>query len=167
MYTFVVVNKSMITNKHFMNTINKQELPFVIISVLSPEYGLDGIQIEKGDYCQSHLIVYFHDVNDDGSVNSLKEVGDIIIPMNETHAKRIIEFVMKWKDKVNNFIIHCEAGMSRSPGVALALSEILNGQENAESFVQTLYDIKFHNPKVKQMILDTYKRKKNKLNISG
>ena len=61
------------------------------------------------------------------------------------------------KDEVEDFVIHCEAGMSRSPGVALALSEILNGVDsNYEDQVQVLYDINHHNIIVRKKILDTY-----------
>jgi predicted protein tyrosine phosphatase len=39
-----------------------------------------------------------------------------------THARAIVEFVDRWPD-VDRIVIHCVAGQSRSPGVALALCD--------------------------------------------
>lgn len=49
--------------------------------------------------------------------------------ITERDAVNIIEFVEKYKDITDNFIIHCEAGISRSAGVAAALSKIYNGSD--------------------------------------
>lgn len=43
---------------------------------------------------------------------------------NQTMAQEILDFYLKIKDKVSNLLVHCEAGWSRSPGVAGALSKI-------------------------------------------
>ena len=156
-YNFLVVNKFMVMDKSFMDKVNDHKLPFVIISVLSPEYGIDEVKIPYGAYCKDHLIVKFHDINDDGSVNSLKPVTSELVPIDKTHAKQIIDFALKWRNEVSNFVVHCEAGMSRSPGVALALSEILNLDKKTPGvYVDTLYNINFHNYKVKEQILKTY-----------
>lgn len=156
MYNFLVANRNSVTNMSFMDKVNSQEIPFVLISILSPEYANNELNISKGKYCQDHLTIKFHDINYDGSVNSLKPVKKTITPINENHARELIKLVLKWKDTVNNFIVHCEAGMSRSPAVALALSEILNGKDNPEKFVKTIYNINFHNVKVKDMILKVW-----------
>jgi len=42
------------------------------------------------------------------------------------HAKKILNFVIKYEHLVETFLIHCEAGISRSAGVAGALSVIYN-----------------------------------------
>ena len=78
--------------------------------------------------------------------------------IDDSDARKIIEFGLKNKEH-KNFMIHCEAGLSRSPAVALALSEILNiDKRTPEIYVETLYDIRNHNYDVKKMILDTYYR---------
>ena len=38
-------------------------------------------------------------------------------------AKHIIEFISRWRD-VDQIVVHCRAGLSRSPGVAMAISEL-------------------------------------------
>jgi predicted protein tyrosine phosphatase len=42
---------------------------------------------------------------------------------NDRHATAILRFVEQWRD-VDRIVIHCMAGQSRSPGIALALCEL-------------------------------------------
>jgi len=46
-------------------------------------------------------------------------------------AIHILEFVEKYIDDIKLIIVNCEAGVSRSAGVAGALSKILNGWDDA------------------------------------
>lgn len=51
-----------------------------------------------------------------------------VIPMSEEQGKLIIEFI-KANSEVNNFIIHCAAGVSRSAGVAKFINEYFGGTD--------------------------------------
>ena len=44
-------------------------------------------------------------------------------------AESIVKFVNKNKNKVDKFIVHCEAGVSRSAGVGAAIMKALNGDD--------------------------------------
>ena len=44
-------------------------------------------------------------------------------------AESIVKFVNKNKSKVDKFIVHCEAGVSRSAGVGAAIMKALNGDD--------------------------------------
>ena len=44
-------------------------------------------------------------------------------------AESIVKFVNKNKNKVDKFVIHCEAGVSRSAGVGAAIMKALNGDD--------------------------------------
>ena len=44
-------------------------------------------------------------------------------------AENIVKFVNKNKSKVDKFIVHCEAGVSRSAGVGAAIMKALNGDD--------------------------------------
>lgn len=44
-------------------------------------------------------------------------------------AENIVNFVNKNKNKVDKFIVHCEAGVSRSAGVGAAIMKALNGDD--------------------------------------
>lgn len=50
--------------------------------------------------------------------------------MNEDHAKAIKDFVDRYADYDVTVIVHCDAGVSRSAGVAAALSEYYNGDDS-------------------------------------
>jgi predicted protein tyrosine phosphatase len=49
------------------------------------------------------------------------EPSDVLF--SEDHARAIREFIDAWPD-ARRIVVHCHAGMSRSPGVALGLCDI-------------------------------------------
>jgi predicted protein tyrosine phosphatase len=51
---------------------------------------------------------------------------------NEQHAKQVVEFFHQWKDKVDLFVVHCDAGISRSSAIAISLAEYGNYAEELE-----------------------------------
>jgi len=51
-------------------------------------------------------------------------ISKTILPITEHEAKQIVNFVHQHADK-DCLIVHCDAGFSRSPAVALAACEIL------------------------------------------
>ena len=60
--------------------------------------------------------------------------------MQDTHANQILLFIedmIKKKNSVTRLIVHCEAGISRSPGVALALSIIYGFQPSPQALYKT------------------------------
>lgn len=63
--------------------------------------------------------------------------------MNENQANQIIDFVEEYKDIVDFFLVHCSAGVCRSPGCAAALSTIYNGNAR-EIFQYPLYIPNMH-----------------------
>lgn len=156
---FYVINVFMATDKKFMETI---KVPFSMISIVSPDH--PPYEVANNSYCKDILYLKFHDIRirkDLGKerieqINSIYEVKKEIVRFDDEHARQIIDFGLKNKEH-KNFIIHCEAGMSRSPAVALALSEILNlDKKTPEIYVTSLYNIKHYNFDVKKKILDVY-----------
>jgi predicted protein tyrosine phosphatase len=51
--------------------------------------------------------------------------------ITEEDAMQIVAFVMDIKEAVNNLIVHCEAGVSRSAGVAAAIQKYLTGDDTS------------------------------------
>ena len=152
---FTVINVKMATDLSVMHHIN---IPYILISVVSPEY--PNYELAYNDMCKDVLKLRFHDVDEKGNINSLVETGKIITRIDDKIAQQIIDFSQKHND-IKNMVIHCEAGVSRSPGIAMALSEIRNGTEiHPDEYVDTLYDIRHHNVIVKKKILDVYYEKK-------
>lgn len=78
-----------------------------------------------------------------------------IILFDENRAEQILQFVNKYKNEVDLIVVHCEAGISRSAGVASALSLIYNGTDE--------YYFKHYLPNtlVYRLILNAYMKRKD------
>lgn len=88
------------------------EVPYIIISITD-------IGSEDNEFCvnsclKAVLRLKFNDV--DRACEGA---------MSEEDAKRIVEFVDKYRDEADLIVVHCEAGMSRSSGVCAALMKWL------------------------------------------
>ena len=84
----------------------------ILISITDP--GRDYTKVTGG---WRSLQLRFHDIDE------VREKGDVII--NEWHAVNILKYLDITQPE--EIAINCEAGISRSAGVAVALEEILNG----------------------------------------
>lgn len=88
--------------------------------------------IKHVEYCQ------FDDID-------CKEPIKGLIPMRDVDAQKIVRAVEQWKDKVEQIVVHCDAGYSRSPAVAAALALALNGRgADDEFFVKGNYCPNMH-----------------------
>jgi predicted protein tyrosine phosphatase len=71
---------------------------------------------------------------------------------NRAMARRILDFVASMWPQVECFLIHCHAGMSRSPAVAAAIEHIYHGNGADQHWFQ----YKTPNMKVYQTILEEH-----------
>lgn len=145
---FAVINLKSALDKSFYPKIKKS---FIVISITS-NCIKKPYKIPDNENCLDVLYIKFDDIN-----YSDDRVGEYECPILEKDAKMILSFVFKYKNQVNDILIHCEAGMSRSPAVALALSTILN-EDKPENFIQSLYGLKHANNLVYDTIIKTYKK---------
>lgn len=83
--------------------------------------------IKKLDTCVDILAIQFADI-DLGTIEKYPQAKIKYTIFNEEKAKQIIEFVNKYKD-IKTIYVHCDAGISRSPAVAAALSLKINGND--------------------------------------
>jgi len=93
-----------------------------VISIVSPgrvHPNIIGTNVHK---------FHFHDVTQVYEVAD----GQLIRPMSETIADQIAEIAIK-NVTVKEWIIHCEAGISRSPGVAIAISKYIKLNPNRKA----------------------------------
>lgn len=79
------------------------------------------------------MYLEFYDI----SYNS-QEIFKGYAPMTDEDAVKIKDFVLKWKDKVDTIWVHCDAGISRSAGVAAGILEAL-GEDNSYIFDSKMY----------------------------
>ena len=113
LYKFIVLAR-----KH-VSRISPEE-PYIVISITDPKTP-DANVAESGSRA-GLLRLKFNDTGDYG-----QPLRDTVV-MTADHARQILDFVTEHKDDVSTIICQCEAGMSRSAGVAAALSHILQGQ---------------------------------------
>ena len=68
-------------------------------------------------------------------------------------AAEILDFVASVWDKVDVFLVHCDAGLSRSPAVAAALSRIYYGDDGQ------WFELDFPNRLVYDLLVETHSRR--------
>lgn len=168
---FMVLNKEMA-----IRLAPYIEYSHILISIISPI--CTDVEFKLSEKCKGLLRLKFHDVDEKNIEIFNKEHDDFIKenpnalesvkkahylatveyyePMTDEQADQVVEFVEKYKD-VELIVVHCEAGISRSAGLAAALSKIMTGD-----------DIRFFkkflpNMLVYRKIINAYERKKNDL----
>jgi predicted protein tyrosine phosphatase len=79
------------------------------------------------------LQLRFHDVTDERMAKRL-DAAEVILPINvfsDAQAKEVIAFVERMiEEGITEFTVHCDAGISRSCGVAAALNLIFNDEKD-------------------------------------
>lgn len=102
--------------------LNKDENT-VLITISDPDMQEISIDIQK--QFKDCLSIKFWDVEKDTSIGRF-------VPINKEQALIIKDFILKHKN--SNFIINCEAGISRSAGVGYAVLCLLNFDGNKYEF---------------------------------
>jgi predicted protein tyrosine phosphatase len=111
--------------------IGNGSIDHAVISITDPK-SKDPI-FKPNPFTKGILFLKFYDIDfSDGNytptrADILKAYGDGLF--NDSQAREILEFVEQIKSKVKVLICHCEAGVSRSAGVAAAISKILTGSD--------------------------------------
>ena len=97
-------------------------IPTMIISISCLDKAIPN-RLEKYRRENKNIInvayVQFDDIDSSETIN-----GET--PMSKSDAKTIVDAFMKYKDRVEQIIVHCDAGYSRSPAVAAALAKALD-----------------------------------------
>lgn len=99
--------------KYFYRTLDHD---CVVISIT--DTGNEPVHFPQNEHMKSILRLSFDDTD-----------ADIPQAMQNEDAEKIVAFVSHWKDFVQEIVLHCEAGVSRSAGVCSALMLWLNGSD--------------------------------------
>ena len=112
---------------------------YVVISITDP--GSRPARIRQPAGFRDVLRLQFHDAL---PVKGFALPANIVL-MNEDHARAIWRFFEQWQEAVETIVVHCEQGMSRSPAVAAAICNVLNGDGSQffDEYVpnQYIYDL--------------------------
>ncbi len=76
--------------------------------------------------------------------------GDRADSFTASLATEILDFAEQWWGEAEVFLIHCEAGLSRSPAVAAALSRIYYGDDGP------WFELDFPNRLVYRLLMEAY-----------
>lgn len=95
----------------------KAKYSHILISIRPPDAQKPCLPKDTGRL--DTLYLKFHDVDK-------STIRDDIVLFDRKMARKILTFVEIYKDSIDAVIVHCEAGISRSAGVAAALSYIYN-----------------------------------------
>ena len=99
--------------------------PYAVISITDPN--LEHPALVRSEYCRAVLPIRFYDL--DGRVATLR-TGATRVGFTAEMAGRIRDFVREQSGNgVDLFVVNCEFGVSRSAGVAAALSFFYNHDE--------------------------------------
>lgn len=102
-----VTNRSIIESMFFNNRS-------AVISIITPGDKPPNISI-----MENWLILPFHDANPE------IDKDDNLLYFNDVHCDKIYKFITTLPKHVENLYIHCDAGISRSPAVAIAISDFM------------------------------------------
>ena len=116
--------KLQVLDRSLARTVTHTE-PYAVISIGEPQ--MKSAPLAASPQCQSVLRLHFSDVASDlPRLRSLTHVA----PFTPEMARQIADFAREQiRNGVNLIVVHCEAGMSRSAGVATALSQFYNHDE--------------------------------------
>lgn len=102
----------------------------ILISITGDEkYKVDLQHVKNCNFCKAISTNYFEDITLE-IYDSCDRVKETCILFKDHHAENILEFVDKHINNVSSIIVHCDAGVSRSVGIAAALSKILNSSDD-------------------------------------
>lgn len=93
--------------------------PFVIISISTP--GDNKNEFKRNDSLRDVLYISFDDIED------AREGGTM---MSRENARDIVNFIVRWHVLgIPEIWVHCDAGISRSAGVAAAIMKFFNNDD--------------------------------------
>lgn len=132
----------------------EEDTPHVLISISSPG---GGVTPPENDARVEMLRLQFHDVTKcekgDPFFDFLTGHKVEIVPPSREDGAKIAAFVLKHRN-IPMLIVNCEAGISRSSGIAAAVSKFFNGDDSE------FYDSgKYHpNDRIRRFVLEELMR---------
>lgn len=130
--------KFFVYNKERMAQAQHAE-PHIIISILTPGAPFDA-KLPISEKTRGILRLRFHDIDTEDKSEDFREYIRLSnIPeeelFTEDHAGQILSFVRPLiAGDLESILVHCEAGVSRSPAVAAGLAHALFNQDPTEYF---------------------------------
>ena len=109
----------------------RETSPHIIISIGDP-FDREPAPICEQPACKGILRLQFHDWDDKQRIvleRSSSPESKRMVFYSEQQAKQVFDFIQTHINSIQTIICQCDAGISRSAGMAAALSKILNGTD--------------------------------------
>ena len=113
---FITLSEQEIKNTRIYNSIRDKH---IVISITGGDSQETSIPPNLGRVAELHL--KFDDISD---------IDDSFLYFNRAQAEEIIDFLDKFCNQISTVVVQCHAGLSRSVGVAAALSKIINNYDD-------------------------------------
>lgn len=122
--------KFIIFSRRLIESAIPYDKPHIIISIRTPG-DPNEVKLPVGDFTLASLRLDFQEEYE----NEYKERHALHVKKGSAFTidmgKYIINFVERYATKIEAIILHCDAGLARSPGIAYALSKtIFAGKDN-------------------------------------
>ena len=117
-----MIHNFFVYNRESVEALEPHDVPHVIISVSTPDDPRGQAKLKTDHHTRGVLRLQFQDRD------RILHDADNNVLFNETHAQLILSFVAAHPD-AERLNVHCDAGYSRSPAIAAALSKILVGDD--------------------------------------
>lgn len=131
-------------SRQFLEAVSPAEEPHVLISIYTPGDS-PPTRLQTNEHTREVLTLCFADLDKPAAGFEEKDL------FSDDQAKQILDFVAQHiADSIRTVVVHCDGGLSRSPGVAAALSVIYNGRGSDERWFKT----KRPNMRVYRKLLD-------------
>jgi predicted protein tyrosine phosphatase len=115
-------------NRQMIELIEPYDDPHLIVSIRTPGDPKE-VRLPLNAHTLGVVHLQFHDLNDAAMAHV--EIRDQYEAQcfNQDHARQIL-WLVKAFPTAERLIVHCDAGLSRSPAVAAAFSKILTGDDS-------------------------------------
>ena len=122
---FLILSRMMAQDANYVQA--KITEPYFWISIFDVDkYRM---AISEDPNCKASIFLAFDDLEGD-HYDIEKIMGRPIELITDEQAQYIVGLANDWKDKIDLCLVNCEAGISRSSGVALGLSMLINGHDD-------------------------------------
>lgn len=122
-----MIREFFVYSRDAIEAIRPHDVPHIIVSIQTPK-DPDAVKLPINDHTLKVVNLVFHDLDDRAMAHvELRDQyeADCFSP---GQARQILAAVKAYPE-AQALLVHCDAGISRSPAVAAALSKILVGDD--------------------------------------
>lgn len=122
-----MITEFIVYNRRAIEAIQPHDVPHVIVSIRSPK-DPEEARLPTGKHTLGVVRLTFHDMDDAHMAYPAIRKEYEAECFSRSQARQIIDLV-RANPTAERLLVHCDAGFSRSPAVAAALSKAITGDD--------------------------------------